>query len=171
MKRQFYDEVEVEEILKLAASKSSPMKGMSRQNMLAAAAELGIPVEAVEDAEREFLHQRQEDEERRAFNKEFKGEFYGHLLTYVLVNTGLVIWNLVSQGRLTFAAVTMLIWGFFLVIHFFEAFNPHSEEYKKSFRKWRSDEYRKRRSRERAIAAESSAGGEEELQQRLAQGS
>ncbi len=95
--QQFYEEDDAEQILRMAASMSSPMGSMSRDRLMATAAELGITPEAVEQAEQQLRSQRAIESERAEFDALKKREFFGHLISYVLVNLFLVAVNLLTS--------------------------------------------------------------------------
>jgi len=142
--QQFYEEDEAEQILRLAASFASPSGAMSRERLLATAAELGITPEAVEMAERQLAGQKSDAAERKEFDTAQRHEFYGHLVSYVLVNIFLVMINLVTDARFFWAIWVILAWGLFLAFHSVETFFRGSESYREEFEKWQT----KRRRRE-----------------------
>jgi ribosomal protein L7/L12 len=141
--QQFYDEEEAEQILRLAASLTSPAGAMTRERLLATAAELGITAEAVEMAERQIAKQREANADRAEFDLVQRREFYGHLLTYVLVNGFLVVVNLVTSSAYFWALWPILGWGLGLAFHFVETFCKNSESYQEEFEKWQAKRLRR----------------------------
>jgi len=135
--QQFYEEDEAEQILRLAASLTSPADGaMSRERLLATAAELGISPEAVEMAERQLAGQRSHNADRAEFDAIQRREFYGHLLTYLLVNGFLVVINLFTSSGYFWAMWPILGWGLGLAFHVVETFFKNSDSYREEFEKW-----------------------------------
>ena len=140
--KQFYEEEEAEQILRLAASLTLPASAMSRERLLATAAELGIEPEAVEMAERQLAAQGAELADRAEFDALQRRDFYGHLLSYVLVNMFLVVINLVTVPSYFWAIWPILGWGLGLAFHGVETFFRNSESYRKEFEKWQSKRLR-----------------------------
>ena len=124
--QQFYEEDEAEQILRLAASLTSTTGAMSRERLLATAAELGISPEAVEMAEKQFATKKIEVADRAEFDSQQRREFYGHLVTYVIVNGFLVVVNLVTGAGYFWAMWPILGWGIGLAFHVVETFFRNS---------------------------------------------
>jgi hypothetical protein len=141
--QQFYEEEEAEQILRLAASLTSPAGAMSRERLLATAAELGISPEAVEMAERQFAGKKAEIADRAEFDTIQRREFYGHLLSYVLVNGFLVVINILTSPTYFWAMWPILGWGLGLAFHFAETFFKNSENYREEFVKWQAKRARR----------------------------
>ncbi len=137
MSQRFYEEDEAEEILRLAAQKSA-VGGMSRERLLATAAELGISPEAVEEAERTVTVHRREVEVRSDYDRHVKGEFYSHLSAYVVVNAFLIGMNFFTDGRIDWAIWPLLGWGIGIASHFSNAFIKRSSDYEESYEKWKA---------------------------------
>jgi len=141
--QQFYDEDEAEQILRLAASLTSPAGAMSRERLLETAAELGITPEAVEMAEQQLAARKAETADLADFDSAQRREFYGHLLTYVLVNGFLVVINVVTGASYFWALWPILGWGLGLAFHAVETFFKNSESYHEEFEKWQRKRARK----------------------------
>lgn len=136
--QRFYEEDEAEQILRLAASFSSPTGAMSRERLLATAAELGISPEAVDLAEQQYSRQRTDVAERAEFDAIQRREFYGHLASYVIVNVFLVAVNLVTDASYFWAMWPILGWGLGIAFHVVETFFKSSESYREEFEKWQA---------------------------------
>ncbi|MFN3729041.1 MAG: 2TM domain-containing protein [Fimbriimonadaceae bacterium] len=135
--RHSYNEEEAEQILSLAAKKALPGGGVSREQLLATANELGIPPEAVAAAEQEVIHLRRDVELRREYNRSRHADFWAHLMTYVVVNAGIMGLNFLVAGRISWALFPLVGWGIGLAIHAFTAFQHFGADYEKEFAKWR----------------------------------
>lgn len=144
---EFYQEEEVDEILRIAA-KSPLSGGMSRERLMATAAELGISEQAVLEAEEQMRGQRREEIEKREFEKHELHELASALISYVSVNLFLVgIWYF--TGRHYFWPIWPILgWGFAIVNDVVETFVP--SERKKQFEKWQK---KRRRSANRPETA------------------
>lgn len=135
--QQFFQEDEAEQILLLAARRSAS-GAMSREQLLAAAAEAGISPEAVQEAETEYRERSAEVKERLHYDKHVKHEFWTHLSTYLLVNTGLVFLDLRGDGGLDWAYWPVIGWGLGMIAHAWMTFAKGSDDYEKEFRRWRA---------------------------------
>ena len=118
--QQRYSEEEAEEILRLAARKESG--GIPRDRLVTMAAELGISAEQIAHAEREFLAKRDAEVERRKGESQVLRDFWSHVATYALVNGGLVLMDIVPDGKIDWAYWPLLGWGIGLACHVVSVF-------------------------------------------------
>jgi len=109
--RQFYSESEAEQILAHALRRNTE-HGLSREALLAVAAESGISPEEVSRAEAELAEREEHD---RAVREAQIG-FYWHLGPYVLVSILLVVLNVVGGGH-AWAIYPILGWGIGVLSH------------------------------------------------------
>lgn len=135
--QQFFEEDEAEQILLLAARKSAS-GAMSREQLLANAAEAGISPEAVLAAESEYRTRSGEVKERLEFDKHVKGEFWSHLGWYLVVNLGLIGMDLFKDGKLEWAFWPLLGWGIGIFGHAWTVFARGSDDNEREFRRWRA---------------------------------
>lgn len=135
MAQEFYKEEEAEAILRLAVEKSAG-GSIPRTRLLATAAELGIPPEAVEEAENALVVQRQELESKLKFERHMKAGFYTHLITYTVVNVFLVLMNFMTGIQDFWAAWCILGWGIAVAIHFGISFFKNTSAYVSEYEKW-----------------------------------
>src|SRR5579871_1706911 len=135
MSQKFYDDQEADQILRLASQKASTA-GISRDRLLATAAELGISAEAVEEAERTMLRQREDARHRADFDKERRRDFYTHLFSWVIVNTFLVAIWMITDRSYFWPIWPMLGWGIGLAFHATATYFKGSGEYEKDYEKW-----------------------------------
>lgn len=131
-----YSEEEAEEILRLAARKESG--GIPRDRLVQMAAELGMSPEQVASAEQEFLAKRDEEVERKKFESHVLRDLWSHVATYVAVNGGLVLMDVVPDGRVDWAYWPLLGWGIGLACHIASVFWSSTDDEAKSFREWSS---------------------------------
>lgn len=143
---EFYSEEDVQAILRLA-SQSSTQAGMSREQLLQMATELGLSEDAVMRAEGQLSKVKadaelkaQESQDREKYRREVTSGVRGHVISYLAVNAGLIV---------TWAATTtppthdfwpifpLAGWGFGLVSHLVSVLNKGAFE--EGFQKWQRE--------------------------------
>lgn len=129
-----YSEQEAEEILRLATRKDTD--GISRDRLMQMAEELGISPEAVANAENTVRTQREEIAERREFDLAQKRSFFSHVASFVVVNAGLVAFNLIDEGHISWALWVIAAWGLGIGSRALRTFLRGSEGYQKDFETW-----------------------------------
>jgi hypothetical protein len=143
--KRFYSDEEAEAILRLAAKKGAFGASMSHEQLLSAADELGISPEAVQEAEREYLASKQDEQDRLEYDRHVKQDFWGHLATYFIVNGGMAAFSIVKSGTLSWVWWPIIGWGIFIAFHAWETFAKSSEDYQKGLVKWRQKSRRSRK--------------------------
>lgn len=141
MPNEFYSEEEAEQILRLAANQSS-RGGLSRDEIMRMASELGIPPESVHAAETQVLRHRAEQDiakaesgERELYKREKRNEFLQHFSMYLVINTFLVMIFLFTGSHSYFwPKWPMLGWGIGIASHFFATLGEMTSE--DAFQKW-----------------------------------
>lgn len=136
------DEGDVEAILHLALRKQGDSH-LLRERLQATANELGIPPQALAEAEKEYLSNKRVERERREFDEERRREFWTHLTAYIIVNLALVGINIATGSGHFWAVYPILGWGIGLAFHAAETFHRGNEDYQKDFARWQ----RRRRKR------------------------
>jgi hypothetical protein len=137
MPERFYDEEEAEAILRVAAGKM-PIGGMSRERLLSTAAELGIPPEAVDQAEQVVTQRRRDLELRSEFDRHVRQEFASHLISYIVINAFLVILNLITSPRTLWVIWVVLGWGLGVTFHFASVYFKNTDNYESEYTKWKA---------------------------------
>lgn len=129
-----YTSEEAEAILKLA-SKQQNVGGISREQLLHTASELGISPEAVASAEAEYRVTRQEAagreqvlSMRRQFMEERRITFATHLGIYLLINLGLVLTWYFSDRGYFWPMWPLLGWGIGMLAHGLTYFSGQQAE-------------------------------------------
>ena len=90
---------DVEQILRLALRQSTGNTGLAlRERLLASASELGITVEQLEAAEKQYRTTRDRDREFEVYKKQERAGFFGHLIPFVLVNAFLMAMSIGAIG-------------------------------------------------------------------------
>jgi hypothetical protein len=121
-------ESDLEEILALAARKSGAQTGSLRERLHAVAHEIGIPPEALREAEIEHAKRKEEQVQIQAFAKKRKAEWRSHLFSYIGVNAFLIGMNLVQSGSVGWAIWPLMGWGIGMAIHTFNVFFQPPED-------------------------------------------
>jgi hypothetical protein len=106
------------------------------------AAELGVSEQAIEQAEKEYFKEKMEREEREQFAVHQRRGFFSHLASYVIVNSFLIILDLMRDGQLNWAMYPLLGWGIGIAFHAFGSFNRNSEDFQEEFEAWRAEKQR-----------------------------
>ncbi len=150
---RFYGEDEAEQILRLASSISSSAEGMTRERLLATAAEIGISPEAVDEAERQIISKRTEAADRKAFDAERRRDFGTHLISFVLVNAFLCAINYLTSRGYFWEIWPLLGWGLGLAFHAAEVFLKGSDGYQKEFARWQKRQRRREARKSLALHA------------------
>jgi len=139
--QSFYEESDAQEILRLAAQSSTGK--MTHDQLVQAAAELGISPEAVADAEARHLAAKHEKEAlendqrlREIYRRERRSEVFSRLLSIIgpLAFMGLILWFAFSHGGELWWLIFIGPWGFFRKTSRAFAFEPFEEGYQR----WRA---------------------------------
>jgi len=135
---------DVEAILKIAVNQAGLSSGDSlRERLMLAANELGLSPEQVQEAERQYLVERQEKAELKEFTVRQRREFFSHLSAYLVVNTFLVILNLSLEGTVDWAFWPIFGWGIGIVFSFIGTMLPKSAQFREDFEKWQIKKHRR----------------------------
>lgn len=124
---RFYEEKEAEEILLRAASDSMAAGAMTRARLVATAAELGIPEDAIVRAEQQIAQQREEEARQKAeaaelaeFKADSRRKLWGSLGNWLGTSVILVGIDLITTHRITWSIWPVGMWGLFEIAHFIE---------------------------------------------------
>lgn len=154
MPEHLEDDRDVEQILKLAVrSAGFSDEEALRQRLHAAGAELGLTDAQIAAAEERYKEEKAEMLERAEFESYAVKEFWEHFWAYIIVNAGLVAFDLFGDGRLSWAMWPLIGWGIGLAFHAYSVYFPSQEGYEEEFMKWRGRQSRRRRRRDRRIDA------------------
>jgi hypothetical protein len=140
--RERFREEEAEQILRIAASLGSPSGDYDHSRLVAMASELGIPESSVLEAERIYIEKRKTETEKAEFERYMRREFLGHLYTYLAINVGLSLYNLLHHDQPSWWLA--IGWGVIVALHAWETFARDSDDYNKAFRKWQRRQRRRR---------------------------
>ncbi|HMS54531.1 MAG TPA: 2TM domain-containing protein [Fimbriimonadaceae bacterium] len=146
MQRFDYEEHDVQEILKRAISIDATTADQ-RAMLERTAAELGISGEALQRAEREYLKEREEQQDLREFVRHYRGTFWSHLCSYAIVNSFLFFIDLKTGSGVGWFWWPLLGWGLGLAFHAASVFNPRSSEFVSDYEKWKKKKAKERKKR------------------------
>ena len=135
--QQFYSESDAQEILRRAASSHTPAGGLSRDELLRSAAELGVSPEAVARAEAEYFAEREKNRDIDEFRRQHRSDFRTHLVVYGIINTFLLCINLLSSADHLWFLYPLLGWGIGIAIHGYTTYNENSNEWRQEFEEWK----------------------------------
>lgn len=134
---QTYASEDVQAILQLAMARREEVGELSRAQLFEVAGELGISPDDVAAAEQEWLTHSAEDREKLVFNSYRRKKLQKNLIKYGIVNTFLVLLNLVSSQALSWSLYILLIWGLGLSLSAWNTYQTQGEDYEQAFQRWR----------------------------------
>ena len=134
--RQHYTEEEANEILQRAVERQVGTGGMSRDQLLKLATEIGVSPEALDRAEAEWSVESQERGLQKAFNEERRGKWRVDLLTYIATCTFLALLNRAVSPWFFWAIFPILGMGLRVVLDAIKVHHPVGEEYEREFQNW-----------------------------------
>ncbi len=135
---RLYNQEDVQQILHLAIARQADdkEKEFSYEQLLEIAAELEIPPESLKLAERDWLDKQSEMQQRQTFNIYRQKRLKKRFGKYAIVNSVLMLVNLVSSGGLSWSLYILLFWGLGVALDAWNTYQTNSEEYEIAFQKW-----------------------------------
>ena len=134
MNRKYTDE-EVEQILKIALRSKTDSGAMSLDNIYDIAKELNIDPAAVQNAVNEFENRGDVDAIREEFIRKRRKGFFDHLTSYLVINSFLVILDLVTGNGINWAYFPLLGWGLGVFFDGMSKLRYDEEEFQKYYQK------------------------------------
>lgn len=133
-----YSQEEVQQILQLAIARQTDDgdQEFSYQQIIEIAAELQISPEAVKQAECDWILQKSDVQQRKAFDLYRQGKFKKRLGNYAIINSFLILINLLGGTGLTWSLYILLFCGLAIVLDIWNTFQSKGEEYENAFQKW-----------------------------------
>lgn len=133
-----YASEEAQQILQIAIAKETEVGELTRTQLAEIAAELNIAPETLWSAEKEWLTLQSESGQQHIFNQQRRQNFQHHLIRYGIVNSFLLLLNLVVGwfGGYGIAAFVAIGWGIKLALHGYRAYQSSGYRYQKDFEKW-----------------------------------
>ncbi|AFY34329.1 2TM domain-containing protein [Calothrix sp. PCC 7507] len=133
-----YSQEEVQQILHLAIARQAadPDREFSYKELLEIAAELEIPPDSLQLAERDWLVQQSEVQQRQVFNAYRRGRFKKRVGKYVIINAFLMLVDLMAGGGLAWSLYILLFSGLSSGLDAWNTFQTKGEEYETAFQNW-----------------------------------
>ncbi|MBD2609539.1 2TM domain-containing protein [Scytonema hofmannii FACHB-248] len=126
-----YRSEDVQQILQLAMTQKAEGRDFSRQELLEMAADLGISQEAIAEAEKQLIHQSEKQRAKQVLSNmsnSRRRKFKTHLFLYLIINTFLVVIDVMTDGKLNWAYWPILGWGLGLAFDAFDTFQGSNDE-------------------------------------------
>lgn len=134
--KDHYTEEEVNAILRRAVERQPLPGDTSREQLLALANELKIPIDAIEQAEREVVGQLDTVQLRAEFDIERRREFFSHLASYIGVCGFLILLNVFVTRGIWWSVFPVLGWGLAIYFDAVLTFLKGGQEYEDEFSNW-----------------------------------
>ncbi|MGD1717468.1 2TM domain-containing protein [Dapis sp. BLCC M172] len=134
---QTYAQDDVQQILQLALTNRSEGGELTKAQVLEIAQEMGISPEELAAAEQKWLTQRGEFQEKQVFNQVRREKLKQSAIKYGIVNSFLVLLNLVTAHTLSWSLPILLLWGLWLALDAWKTFQVEGEDYENAFQRWR----------------------------------
>ena len=133
-----YSQEDVQRILQLAIARQADdqYKEFSYQQLLEIAKELDISPDALNLAEIDWRSQHSEIQQREAFNSYRLGRFKKRVGNYAIINSFLMLLDIVGGGGLAWSLYFLLFCGLTLGLDIWNTFQTKGEEYEMAFQKW-----------------------------------
>ncbi|MBD2314287.1 2TM domain-containing protein [Desertifilum sp. FACHB-1129] len=131
-----YRQEDIQQILQIAIARQVNDDEFTREQLAEIAAELEITPETLLAAEQDWMTRKGELAQRQQFNLCRQRQFQRKLSKYAIVNTFLVLINIVSAGALTWSLYVLLFWGLGLAMNAWKVYRPSEEEYEQAFQIW-----------------------------------
>jgi len=131
-----YHQEDIQQILNIAIARQVHKGEFSREQLLEIAAELEISPECLQAAERDWLVQQSDIQKRQEFNVYRRGKLQKRFGNYLIVNSFLVLLNLVGAGELSWSLYILLFSGLGLGFDTWNTYLYDGEDYERAFQKW-----------------------------------
>ena len=131
-----YSQEEIQEILQLAIARHHTEEELSRQQLWEIAAELEISDSIIQSAERDWLERKALDSQRRSFDLHRRQKFQQKLTKFAIINTFLILFNLIVAGTLSWSLYILLFWGLGVALNGWKAYQSRGEAYEREFQRW-----------------------------------
>lgn len=147
-----YTREEADEILRRALQQQ-PADGVNHDDLVAAAREVGIPIDAIESAAAQLGERRVVDQRVQLLRSRKRSAFLRHLVTYLIVNAGIFFVDRIDGGPWYFYW-PLIIWGIVLFLSGVRNLAPDQEGLVKRAERELEKERRKEEKRRQRAARE-----------------
>jgi hypothetical protein len=134
---QSYNQEDVQEILYLAISRQADKGEITRQQLLEIADDLAIDIKDLESAERDWQESKMVSYKRQEFESFRREELKHKTVRYVIVNSFVVVINLISAGTISWAIYILLLLGLPLSLEAWKTFQKAGIAYEEAFQRWK----------------------------------
>lgn len=141
---RLYTQEDIQQILQIAIARQTEDKEFSYQDLVEIAAELEIPPESLQLAEKDWQSQQGELANRLAFNNYRKIKLQKRFGNYAIVNTFLMMLDFSGGHDLSWSLYILLLWGLKLGLDSWNILHTKGEDYERAFQNW----YRQRQIRQ-----------------------
>ncbi|BBD68880.1 hypothetical protein NIES4072_37930 [Nostoc commune NIES-4072] len=133
-----YTQDDVQQILQLAIARQADDKDteFSYEQILEIAAELEISPDSLKLAERDWVIQQGQVQQRRAFDAYRIRRFQKRLGNYAIFNGFFILLNLITGGGISWSLYILLFCGLPVGLDVWNTFQMKGEEYEMAFQKW-----------------------------------
>ncbi len=135
---EVYTQAEITKILELAFTRQiNHPSSLTREQLWAMGTEFGLDLVSIQEAEQYWLNQQAIDLQRQEFNRYRRQEIINKVIRFALINSLMVILDLVSTHHLSWSIYLLLIWGLIFFIGLWRTTQPSEDEYEQAFQRWR----------------------------------
>lgn len=134
---QTYTQDDVQQILQLALVHHSEESELTKTQVLEIAQEMGITPEELAAAEKEWLAQQGKFQEKQIFNQIRREKLKQSAIKYGIVNSFLLLLNLVTAHTFSWSLPMLFLWGLWLALDTWKTFQIEGEDYENAFQRWR----------------------------------
>ncbi|WP_414519140.1 2TM domain-containing protein [Nostoc sp. PCC 9305] len=133
-----YSQEDVQQILHLAIARQADDKDteFSYEHILEIAAELEISPESLKLAERDWVAQQGQLQQRKAFDAYRIRRFQKRLSKYAIFNGFFILLDLITGGGISWSLYILLFCGLPVALDVWNTFQIKGEEYEMAFQKW-----------------------------------
>lgn len=133
-----YSQDDVQQILQLAIARQADDKDteFSYEQILEIAAELEISPDSLKLAERDWVIQQGQVQQRRAFDAYRIRRFQKRLGNYAIFNGFFILLNLITGGGISWSLYILLFCGLPVGLDAWNTFQMKGEEYEMAYQKW-----------------------------------
>jgi hypothetical protein len=133
----FYSQEDVQHILNIAIAKKTDPGDLTRSQLWEIASELEIDRESLVSAELDWLNNKFLDQKREEFNRFRRDQLRHKAVRYLIINSFLIVLNLISAHALTWSFYGLLILGLPLALEAWKTWQTQGESYELAFQRWK----------------------------------
>jgi len=133
-----YSQGDIQQILNLAIARQTRQQdGLSRDQLMEIADEMGITAQELDEAEQSWLLNKDQQGLEQQFDLYRQQRFKRSSTRYLIVNGFFVTLDLLAGGGLGFSLYTIVGWGLGLTLQGRGTYGLEGDEYERRFQKWR----------------------------------